>query len=91
MSANQQQAQQPDNALPPIGRLRWRTRRGQRELDLILQRYLEARYPQASIVEQQAFALLLEQSDPDILDWVLGRVVPPAELSDVVRALTARD
>ncbi len=75
----------------PIGRLRWRARRGQRELDLILQRYLEVHYPQASFPEQQAFALLLEQSDPDILDWVLGRAVPPAELIGVVRALTARD
>lgn len=80
-----------DDSSPPIGRLRWRARRGQRELDLILRRYLEFSYPQAPPAEQRAFALLLEQSDPDILDWVAERAVPPAELCDVVRALTARD
>jgi antitoxin CptB len=73
----------------PIGQLRWRTRRGQRELDVILLRYLETRYPQASTEEKRAFANLLERPDPDILEWLLGRAVPPAELSHVIHALTA--
>ncbi|MGH8428167.1 MAG: succinate dehydrogenase assembly factor 2 [Gammaproteobacteria bacterium] len=78
-----------DGSLPSLGQLRWRTRRGLRELDLILQRYLQSRYPQADTDEQRAFALLLEQADPDILDWIMGRAVPPAGLKNVVGALAA--
>lgn len=89
MSA-ENRTQASDDSTPPPGRLRWRARRGRRELDLILQRYLESAYPAASPAEQRAFALLLEQSDPDIMDWVMGQAVPPAELRDVVHALTAR-
>lgn len=89
MSA-ENRTQASGDATPPPGRLRWRARRGRRELDLILQRYLEFVYPQAPAAEQRAFALLLEQSDPDIMDWVTGQTVPPAELCDVVHALTAR-
>lgn len=71
----------------PIGRLRWRTRRGLRELDVVLQRYLQDIYPAAPPEEQAAFADLLEQSDADILDWMLGRRLPPDHLVHVVRAL----
>lgn len=71
----------------PVGQLRWRTRRGMRELDLMLQRYLDEVYPGASAGEQAAFADLLEQSDADLLDWLLGRRIPPAHLAHVVRAL----
>lgn len=50
-----------------LGRLRWLCRRGTRELDLLLITYLDTRYPQATVEEQQAFERLLERSDPDIL------------------------
>lgn len=73
--------------LPPNGQLRWRTRRGLRELDVILQHYLEQRYPEASEVERQAFVQLLEQPDADLLDWLLGRAAPPEQFADVVRSL----
>jgi antitoxin CptB len=75
----------------PSGFIRLRSRRGQRELDMLLGRYLDTRYAQASAEERDAYARLLEQPDPDILDWVLGRAAPPAELSRVIRALTTRD
>lgn len=58
-----------------------------RELDLILQRYLEERYPMAPPGERAAFAELLEQTDADILDWLLGRGEAPPHMSDVVRSL----
>ena len=74
----------------PSGFIRLRSRRGQRELDLLFERYLDTRYAQASDEERKAYAKLLEQPDPDILDWVLGRAAPPAELSRVIRALATR-
>lgn len=74
---------------PPAGQLRWRTRRGLRELDLVLQRYLVQRYPSAPAREQRAFAELLEAADADLLDWLLGRSEPPERFTDVLGALGA--
>ena len=45
---------------PPTGRLRWQCRRGMRELDVVLERWLEARYPSAPEPERRAFRTLLE-------------------------------
>lgn len=70
-----------------MGRLRWRTRRGLRELDLVLQRYLDAVYPGASAEDRAAFADLLEQNDADILDWLFERQPVPDHFAHVVRAL----
>lgn len=76
-----------EDSLPPNGQVRWRTRRGLRELDVILQRYLDQRYPGAPEEERRAFVQLLEQPDADLLDWLFGRAVPPDPLAGVVRAL----
>ncbi|HEX5313839.1 MAG TPA: succinate dehydrogenase assembly factor 2 [Gammaproteobacteria bacterium] len=70
-------------------RLRWRSRRGLRELDLMLERYLESGYPQADAEERQAFARLLECADPDLVAWLLGQTPAPAGLEHVVRAIAA--
>ncbi|MGH8273530.1 MAG: succinate dehydrogenase assembly factor 2 [Gammaproteobacteria bacterium] len=75
----------------PYGQVRWRARRGRRELDMLLERYLDTRYARASASERKAFAELLDRSDPDISDWIMGRAAPPAELSDVIHALAAYD
>jgi len=73
-----------------VGQLRWRTRRGLRELDLMLQRYLSEHYPSASAADQAAFVDLLEQSDADILDWLLGRTEPPPNMANVIATLSPR-
>ena len=49
-------------------RLAWLSRRGIKELDLVLQGFLQEDYATATATEQQAFAALLEYQDPDILD-----------------------
>ena len=49
-------------------RLAWLSRRGIKELDLVLQGFLQDGYADATAVEQQAFAALLEHQDPEILD-----------------------
>lgn len=82
-----QRVTEGETSQPSVGRLRWRTRRGIRELDLILQRYLADDYPGAPAVEQRAFAQLLEQPDADLLDWLLGRSEPPADLAHVIAKL----
>ncbi len=54
-------------------RVRWRCRRGMLELDLILSRYLEARFDAMTEVQREAFQSLLEYPDNDIWDWFNAR------------------
>lgn len=56
-----------------LGRLRWRCRRGAKELDLCLQAWLEHRYAGATPAQQAAFRRLLELPDPDLLLLLLGK------------------
>lgn len=52
-------------------RLRWQCRRGMRELDVLLTRYLDDRYPAAGDTEKLAFERLLEMSDPELVGYLL--------------------
>lgn len=58
-------------------RLRWRCRRGMRELDQLLGQWLNMRFERADAATQCAFAELLEQPDPELWDWLSGREAPP--------------
>ena len=60
------------------GRLRWRCRRGMKELDRLLSAYLERDFPHASAAEQSGFRELLELQDPVLYDYCLGRDRPTA-------------
>jgi antitoxin CptB len=73
-----------------IGRLRWRCRRGLKELDVLLSRYLKDRYATASAAHQEAFRQLLESQDPLIYAYFLGQATPPdAALSSLIEQITA--
>lgn len=72
----------PDQGSPKRAKLRWRCRRGMRELDVLLLRYLEEHYAQASIDERQAFGAFLELQDPEIFRYLLG---PDPELEEPLR------
>ncbi len=67
--------------------LRWRMRRGMKELDVLLERYFARRLAKASPVERQALAKLLEREDPEIWQWVMEQVPAPDEFADVLRQL----
>ena len=56
-----------------LSRLRWLCRRGVKELDVVLIRYLEHGYLSASTAEQAQFQALLEMPDPDLYNLLLGR------------------
>lgn len=60
----------------PPGRLAWRCRRGMKELDLLLQGWLEDGYPRASSAERTLFARFLELPDPEIAGYLLGHETP---------------
>ena len=59
-----------------IPRLRWQCRRGMRELDQLLTRYLDAAYVQAGASEKAAFRELLTLPDPELAGYFLGRQKP---------------
>jgi antitoxin CptB len=71
------------------GKLRWRCRRGMKELDILLTRYVDERYRAASAEEQQAFQSLLETQDPVIYAYCLGQERPPEHLAALIERITA--
>ncbi len=73
-----------------FGKLRWRCRRGIKELDVLLTRYIEERYRDAPAAEQEAFRGLLEAQDGAVYAYCLERMKPPtAELSALIARITA--
>jgi antitoxin CptB len=58
-------------------RLIWRCRRGMKELDFLLLRYLHKHRALATSDELTAFAEFLELPDPDIARYLLAGDVPP--------------
>ncbi len=67
-----------------VSALRWRCRRGMRELDVLLGHWLNDCYPDAEQALQQAFSDLLECEDDMIWDWLMGRSAPPDHLQALV-------
>jgi len=57
-------------------KLMWRCRRGVKELDVVLTKYLESSYDTANATDKQAFESLLEYQDPDILRYLLRQEEP---------------
>jgi antitoxin CptB len=57
-------------------RLLWRCRRGIREMDLLLETFVQRDYPALNREEQLVFERFLEESDLNILAWVTGRSEP---------------
>lgn len=69
-------------------RLRWLCRRGTKELDLLLGRFLDHAYAGSSPVVQRAFERLLECQDPELYALLSGRVrTDDPELADVVERI----
>jgi len=65
--------------------LRWRCRRGMRELDQLMQRYLEKGWPQADDRERGLFLRLLDCEDDKLWQWFMGLDRPEdAELQAIV-------
>lgn len=50
-----------------------------RELDELLIRYLESRYPEADTDEKAAFCAVLELPDPELNGYLLQRQSPSSE------------
>ena len=69
-----------------VARLRWLCRRGMKELDLLMQKYLDKHYPAAPEADQQAFQAILQMPDPDLYDLILQRT--ESADPDITRVIT---
>ena len=59
--------------------MRWRARRGTRELDSLIGWWLDQRLGSADEAQCQAFDALLDCQDPELWDWIMGHATPPRE------------
>jgi len=56
-----------------LRRLRWRCRRGMRELDQLMLRFLDQCWRQATPSERADFERLLDSEDDRLWRWFMGR------------------
>lgn len=64
---------EPDDA--ELRRLRWKCRRGMRELDQLFARYLDCEWRRSSEAERAVFLRLLETEDDRLWHWFMGHEV----------------
>lgn len=73
---------------PELKRIRWRCRRGMRELDQLFERYLLHDWAASSDSERRVFLRLLECEDDKLWRWFMGyEQCPDAELSFLIQRI----
>ena len=66
----------------------YRARRGLKEIDVYFDPYVKKYYLQADPSERALFTELVDQEDPDLLDWFMEVSEPPrSELRDLITKL----
>lgn len=68
-----------DRVQARLRRLRWRARRGLLENDIVLERFFDARPGGLTEDEIRGLDVLLDLTDPELLDLILGRAEPEGE------------
>lgn len=66
-------------------RLKWQCRRGTKELDFLLNRYLETGYRVADDGEQALFVELLRLEDDELSALLIGEMEAPEEMTLLIR------
>ena len=73
-----------------LNRLRWASRRGMLELDLILEPFLQNIYPDLPEPDKVRYQKLLDCEDQDLFNWFLRKMEPKEEdLKIIVRIILA--
>jgi len=74
-----------------VSRLRYRSwRRGTREMDLMLGPFADRHLASMNETDLAAYERLLNESDPDLMNWLSGQIEPPPEMDSDLRALLRR-
>ncbi|MGB1580923.1 MAG: succinate dehydrogenase assembly factor 2 [Nevskiales bacterium] len=69
-------------------RLRWLCRRGMKELDVLLERFLNTQYDDLKPEYEQAFMRLMQMEDPDLMAVLMGKQpAPDDECANVIELL----
>ena len=80
-----------DAARRELMRLRWRCRRGMRELDGVLEGFLHDELASLGAEERSSFEALLELPDPELYGYLAGRNVPhDSRLATLVERIRSR-
>ena len=77
-----------------LSKLRWRCRRGLLENDLFIERFFARHAETLTVREARGLTQLMELSDPDLMDLMMGRKEPSGETDtpeavDVLKMLRA--
>jgi antitoxin CptB len=81
---------QADDPAAELRRIRWRCRRGMRELDQLFERWLSHVYPDASEDEHRLFLRLLDCEDDKLWRWFMGyEACTDAELAQLIARIRA--
>lgn len=71
--------------------LRWQCRRGLKELDVLLEPFMETHYLDLDPEDQALFRRLLEQEDVDLLSWLMQYLRPEdPELERMIHVILQR-
>ena len=72
-----------DHALAPteLSRLKWRCRRGMLENDILIERFFQQYESQLTRHQADGLQMLMDLADNDLLDLLLSRCEPAAELA----------
>ena len=74
----------------PLAKLRWQCRRGTKELDFLLLRYVDLEYALADTQEKALFMQLLALEDDQLIDILLGDLVmETAEMKALIKKVRA--
>ena len=86
MNANASNALLDERAL---SKLRWRCRRGLLENDLFIEKFFDRHASGLTVRQAEALGVLMDLSDNDLLDLLLGRKQPQDTLAqeDVINVL----
>ena len=61
-----------------LRKIKWRSRRGMRELDALCDRYLENHFESAPDSEKELYLSLLEMQDPELYSLLMHRAEYPS-------------
>jgi antitoxin CptB len=70
-----------------LSKLRWRCRRGLLENDLFVERFFQRHAHSLTHFQARGLTLLMDLSDNDLLDLLLGRTSAPSDVSDEFTAV----
>lgn len=68
-----------------VARLRWRCRRGMRELDAVLESFVRTSFESLGAEDIARFERILELPDPELFAYVTGRSAPADD--DIARLI----